>query len=150
MQVAIASDHAGYNYKTIIVKELTDQGFTVLDLGAPDAQPSDYPDHAANVAEALQQGRAERGILICGSAVGVNMAVNKFRGIRAGICHDTYSARQGVEHDDMNVLCFGERVVGIALAKDIVAAFLNAQFSHEERHLRRLEKIAAIEKANLR
>ena len=145
MKVIIGSDHAGFRYKTIIVAALEEQGYEVIDLGTQTELPSDYPDHAADVAQALINKQGERGILICGSSVGVSIAANKFKGIRAGVCHDTYSAHQSVEHDDVNVLCIGERVIGIALAKDIVFAFLKAEFSNEERHLKRLAKITAIE-----
>lgn len=145
MKVIVGSDHAGFRYKTIIVAALKEQGYEVIDLGTDTELPSDYPDHAADVAQALINKQGERGILICGSSVGVSIAANKFKGIRAGVCHDTYSAHQSVEHDDVNILCIGERVIGIALAKDIVFAFLKAEFSNEERHLKRLAKISAIE-----
>jgi ribose 5-phosphate isomerase B len=149
MKVIIGSDHAGFNYKTILVASLLQNGYEVIDLGTNTEQPTDYPDHAADVAEAILDGKGERGILICGSAVGVSIAANKFKGIRAGVCHDTYSAHQSVEHDDVNILCMGERVIGIELAKDIVYAFLNAVFSGEERHIKRLEKIKALENKEL-
>lgn len=150
MKIAFASDHAGFAYKTILIKELQDAGYDILDLGTHSEAPSDYPDHAADVAHAIQNGQAERGILVCGSGVGVSVAVNKFKGIRAGVCHDTYSAHQSVEHDDANVLCIGERVVGIALAREIIKSFLNARFSNEERHLRRLEKVLKIENETMK
>lgn len=150
MKIAIASDHAGFEYKTIIAKELADAGHEVLDLGTTTSAPSDYPDHAADVANALLQGAAQRGILICGSSVGVSIAANKFKGIRAGVCHDTYSAHQSVEHDDVNVLCFGQRIIGIELAREIVFAFLNATFTHATRHVNRLRKIAALEEKNMK
>lgn len=150
MKIAFASDHAGFVYKTILIKELQASGFHILDLGTHSEAPSDYPDHAADVALAIQEGRAERGILICGSGVGVSVAVNKFKGIRAGVCHDTYSAHQSVEHDDANVLCIGQRVVGIELVRDIIRAFLAARFTHEERHQKRLAKIIAIENNNMK
>lgn len=149
MKVIIGSDHAGFNYKTILVAALLQNGYEVIDLGANSEQPTDYPDHAADVAGAILDRKGERGILICGSAVGVSIAANKFKGIRAGVCHDTYSAHQSVEHDDVNILCMGERVIGIELAKDIVYAFLNAVFSGEERHVKRLEKIKALEDKEL-
>lgn len=145
MKVIVGSDHAGFRYKTILVSALKEQGYEVLDLGTQTELPSDYPDHAADVAKALINKQGDRGILICGSSVGVSIAANKFKGIRAGVCHDTYSAHQSVEHDDVNILCIGERVIGIELAKDIVFAFLKAEFTNEERHLKRLAKIAAIE-----
>lgn len=150
MKIAFASDHAGFAYKTILIKELQDAGYDILDLGTHSEAPSDYPDHATDVAHAIQNGQAERGILVCGSGVGVSVAVNKFKGIRAGVCHDTYSAHQSVEHDDANVLCIGERVVGIALAREIIKSFLNARFSNEERHLRRLEKVLKIENETMK
>ncbi len=146
MKIAIGSDHAGFLLKGIIVKFLTDKGYQVLDLGAYSSEPSDYPDFAKTVSEAILNGKAERGILICGSGVGASVAANKFPGIRAAVCHDTYSAHQGVEHDDMNVLCIGERVIGPELAKEITLAFLSAKFSGAERHVRRLNKVIAIEK----
>ncbi|WEK17462.1 MAG: ribose 5-phosphate isomerase B [Candidatus Pedobacter colombiensis] len=149
MKVVIGSDHAGFNYKSILIVVLKEKGYEVIDLGTNSVLPTDYPDHAADVAQAVLDKRGERGILICGSAVGVSIAANKFKGIRAGVCHDTYSAHQSVEHDDVNILCMGERVIGIELAKDIVFAFLNATFSGEERHVKRLAKITAIENRTL-
>ncbi|WP_316752389.1 ribose 5-phosphate isomerase B [Pedobacter gandavensis] len=145
MRVILGSDHAGFPYKTMLAATLQDAGYEVLDLGTHTVTPSDYPDHAAVVAEAIINNEGERGILICGSAVGVSIAANKFKGIRAGVCHDTYSAHQSVEHDDVNILCLGARVIGLELAKDIVFTFLRAEFSGEERHVKRLDKIAAIE-----
>ena len=150
MKVIIGSDHAGFAYKGLLVAELQQQGYKVLDLGTNDGDiPDDYPDHAADVAMALLKGQGDRGILICGSAVGVSIAANKFKGIRAGVCHDTYSAHQSVEHDDVNILCLGQRVIGIELAKDIVLTYLRATFTNEPRHKRRLEKIFAIENKNM-
>lgn len=149
MKVIIGSDHAGFNYKTILIVALKEKGYDVVDLGTNSESPTDYPDHAADVANAIIDEKGDRGILICGSAVGVSIAANKFKGIRAGVCHDTYSAHQSVEHDDVNILCMGERVIGIELAKDIVFAFLNASFTGEERHVLRLAKITAIENENL-
>lgn len=145
MRVILGADHAGFPYKTILAAMLKEAGYEVLDLGTHTVTPSDYPDYAAAVAEAIINKEGERGILICGSAVGVSIAANKFRGIRAGVCHDTYSAHQSVEHDDVNILCLGARVIGLELAKDIVYTFLKAAFSGEERHVKRLEKISAIE-----
>ncbi|WP_316788999.1 ribose 5-phosphate isomerase B [Pedobacter frigoris] len=145
MKVIIGSDHAGFQYKEILIDVMQQNGYEVIDKGTYNQQPTDYPDHAADVALALLNKEGERGILICGSSVGVSIAANKFKGIRAGVCHDTYSAHQSVEHDDVNILCLGERVVGIELAKDIVFSFLKAEFSNEERHVKRLEKIKAIE-----
>ncbi|HVD98141.1 MAG TPA: ribose 5-phosphate isomerase B [Cytophagaceae bacterium] len=150
MKIAIASDHAGFAYKTIILKDLIEAGYDVLDLGTHTESPSDYPDHAATMAHTLLEGKVERGILICGSSVGVSIAANKFKGIRAGVCHDTYSAHQSVEHDDVNVLCFGQRIIGIELAKEIVIAFLKARFSNAPRHIVRLKKIAMLEEQNMK
>ena len=146
MKIAVGSDHGGFPLNKAIVKELEVAGHEVVDFGTDRGDlPDDYPDYAKMVAEAVQLGRVERGILVCGSGVGVTAAANKFRGIRACMCHDTYSAHQGVEHDDMNVLCLGARVVGVNLALDLVHAFLNARFTGEERHVRRLNKIRSIE-----
>lgn len=151
MKIILASDHAGFAYKTILVKVLTEEGYEISDLGAySDSPTDDYPDFAEKVAEALLNNEGERGILICGSAVGVSVAANKYKGIRAGVCHDTYSAHQSVEHDNANILCLGQRVIGIALALDIVKSFLNAKFSNEDRHLKRLAKVAAIENKNMK
>jgi ribose 5-phosphate isomerase B len=145
MNLAVAADHAGYEYKDTLVAELEGLGHEVLDLGTHGPAPVDYPDFAEAVAEAVRSGRAERGVLVCGSAVGVSVAANKFPGIRAGVCHDTYTAHQSVEHDDVNVLCLGQRVLGIELALEIVRTFVAARFSGAERHRRRLTKIDAIE-----
>jgi len=150
MKIVIASDHGGFQYKNILLDEIQEQGYDIKDLGAFDDSPSDYPDFAAIIAKAILKGEAEKGILICGSGVGVSVAANKFKGIRAGVCHDTYSAHQCVEHDDVNVLCIGQRVIGIELAREIVSSFLNARFSNEERHKRRLKKVIAIEKKNMK
>ncbi len=150
MRVIIASDHAGFAYKSTLIKAL-EEAFEIIDLGAFSEEPTDdYPDYAIKVAKAILSKEGERAILICGSAVGVSVAANKFKGIRAAVCHDTYSAHQSVEHDNANVLCIGQRVVGIALAQDIVYAFLNAKFSNETRHIRRLEKIKVIENNNMK
>ncbi len=145
MRIAIGTDHAGFPLKETVMEAVRAAGHEVLDLGAFDAQPSDYPDFALAVGRAIQEGRAERGILLCGSGVGASIAANKLRGIRAGLCHDTYSAHQCVEHDNVNVLCLGPRVIGPALAIELVRAFLAAQFTGEERHRRRLNKIAVLE-----
>jgi ribose 5-phosphate isomerase B len=145
MRVAIGADHAGFPLKETVVQAVESAGHTVLDLGIFTPEPSDYPDAALAVGRALQRGEVDRGILLCGSGVGVSIAANKLRGIRAGVCHDVYSAHQSVEHDDMNVLCLGPRVIGPSLAVDLVDAFLRARFSGEERHLRRVAKIAAME-----
>ena len=146
-RLALAADHAGFSLKEKMAAYLKSQGFEVIDLGAYDEESVDYPDFAHAIGEAIQRGKAERGILICGSGVGACVAANKMRGVRAGLCHDTYSARQGVEHDDINVLCLGSRVIGEEVARELVSTFLSAQFTGEERHLRRLSKVEAIEKA---
>jgi ribose 5-phosphate isomerase B len=146
MKLAIGADHAGFPLKEEIRGYIERLGHEVIDLGAYNTEPSDYPDFADAVGRTLIAGRAERGILICGSGVGVNVAANKMPGIRACMCHDTYSAHQGVEHDDMNVLVLGARIIGPALAFDLVSSFLNANFQkHEERFVRRLNKVKAIE-----
>ena len=145
MKVVIGSDHAGFQLKNKMGDLLRSMGNEVLDVGAFNENPSDYPDFAEAVGRAVLDGKAERGVLICGSGVGASVAANKLPGIRAGMCHDTYSAHQGVEHDDINVLVLGERVVGVELAKDLVRAFMGAKFSNEERHVRRLGKVKAIE-----
>ena len=145
MHVAVASDHAGFSLKGTVLTYLRSLGHTVEDLGTCDTTPVDYPDFAEAVAMAILSKRVERAVLICGSGVGASVAANKFRGIRAGLCHDTYSAHQGVEHDHMNVLVLGGRVIGEALAHELVGAFVSAKQSQEERHLRRLAKIEAIE-----
>jgi RpiB/LacA/LacB family sugar-phosphate isomerase len=145
MKIALGSDHAGFALKQELTKELRDEGHEVLDVGTHSEAPADYPDSAEAVGNAVAQGRAERGVLICGSGVGASVAASKLPGIRAAVCHDTYSAHQGVEHDDMNVLVLGSRVVGPALARELVHAFLDARFSGEERHRRRLDKVKALE-----
>jgi len=150
MKIVIASDHGGFQYKNWLLKDIREQGYELTDLGAFTEEPSDYPDYAEVVANALIKGEAVKGILICGSGAGVSVAANKFKGIRAAVCHDTYSAHQCTEHDDVNVLCMGQRVIGIELAREIVLTFLAATFSHEERHERRLAKINAIEKKNMK
>ncbi len=146
MKIVVAADHGGFPLKTVIVRFLRELGHDVLDRGTDSTEPTDYPDHARQAAEAMREGKADRGIIVCGSGVGACVAVNKFPGIRAAVCHDAYSARQGVEDDDMNVLCLGARVVGPELAKDLVRTFLSAKFSGAERHVRRLGKVKAIEK----
>ena len=145
MQIAIGADHAGFPLKGIVIQAVKAAGHTLLDLGAFSAEPSDYPDFALAVGRAIQEGRADRGIILCGSGVGASIAANKLLGIRAGLCHDSYSAHQCVEHDNANVLCLGPRIIGPALMTEIVTAFLRAQFTGEERHMRRLAKIAAME-----
>jgi ribose 5-phosphate isomerase B len=146
MKIAIGSDHAGFELKEEVRRYMADLGHEVLDVGAFNTEPSDYPDFAEYVGRALHARNAERGVLICGSGVGVSVAANKMPGIRAAMCHDTYSAHQGVEHDNMNVLVLGARIIGYALAFDLVASFLNANFqSNEVRFVRRLNKVKAIE-----
>ena len=145
MKIAVAADHAGFELKNQLRDLIEDLGHEVSDLGAHNSDPSDYPDFAAAIATTIASGAAERGILICGSGVGASIAANKIRGARAGLCHDTYSAHQGVEHDDMNILALGSRVIGRALAEDLVRTFLQAKFTAEERHVRRLEKIKRLE-----
>jgi ribose 5-phosphate isomerase B len=145
MKIVIGSDHAGFQLKNAVGDLLRSLGHAVMDVGAFNENPSDYPDFALLVGNSVLEGKGERGILICGSGVGVSVAANKIKGIRAAVCHDTYSAHQGVEHDDMNVLVLGSRVIGPKLAEDLVKAFLSASFTNEERHKRRLAKVAAIE-----
>ena len=145
MKIAVAVDHAGFPLKARVIEVVTRAGHEVLDLGTNSTEPVDYPDYACAIGEAIQQGRVERGVLLCGSGVGASVAANKLRGIRAAICHDTYSAHQGVEHDDMNVLVVGARVVGVELAKELVTRFAAARYTAEERHERRLSKVRAIE-----
>ena len=146
MRVAVAFDHRGVKLKPPIADAIRDGGHDVLDLGVDSAEPRvDYPDVALKIGEAVLAGEAERGVLVCGSGVGASVAANKLAGIRAAVCHDTYSAHQGVEHDDMNVLCLGSEVVGGELAAELVRAFLTAQFEGGERYVRRLEKIALME-----
>jgi ribose 5-phosphate isomerase B len=148
MRVAVAADHAGVPLNEIVIAELKKLGHEVVDLGTHDRNvPDDYPDRAVELGAAVLNQGCERGILICGSGVGASVAANKMDGIRAGLCHDHYSAHQGVEHDNMNVLCFGARVIGQELALDLVRAFMAAKFTNEERHLRRLHKIELIERS---
>ena len=145
MRLAIGADHAGFALKASIAKMLRAEGHDVVDLGTNSTAPVDYPDFAAAVGRAVVDGQAERGVLICGSGVGAAVAANKIVGVRAGLCHDTYSAAQSVEHDDANVLVLGARVIGSALAEVLVRTFLAARFSGGERHRRRLEKVRALE-----
>ncbi len=146
MRIALGSDHAGFDLKDKVADMIREMGHDVQDVGAHDYDPlDDYPDFARLVAEAVAGGAAERGVLVCGSGVGASVAANKVRGVRAATCHDTYSAHQGVEHDDMNVLCIGARVIGEELARDVLASFLGAAFTGEERHVRRVDKIKAME-----
>jgi len=145
MRIVIGADHAGYDLKQIIVAYLRHLGHEVIDKGTNSDDPVDYPDYAEAVALAIVDGDAERGVLICGSGVGTSVAANKIPGIRAGLCHNTYAARQGVEHDDMNVLVLGARVIGVEMARELVDNFLRAKFNGEERHRRRVAKIKALE-----
>ena len=145
MKITIGSDHAGFDLKKVLADHLRQNGHTLIDVGTDSAAPVDYPDYAEAVALSVLQGKSERGILICGSGVGASVAANKIPGIRAGLCHDGYSAHQGVEHDDLNLLVLGSRVIGPELAKDLCITFLNARFTGEERHRRRLGKIHSIE-----
>jgi RpiB/LacA/LacB family sugar-phosphate isomerase len=145
MHVAVASDHAGFHIKTDVATALRSAGHDVIDLGTCDETPVDYPDYAEKLGQAVVEGRVERGVLVCGSGVGASVAANKIPGVRAGLCHDTYSAHQGVEHDDMNVLVLGGRVIGSEVAKELAHAFVSARYTHEERHERRLAKVRAIE-----
>jgi len=146
MIIALGADHGGFPLKKYIVDAIESSGNRVLDLGTFDETPVDYPDYAKSVAEALVGEQAQRGVLLCGSGVGACVAANKIAGIRACLCHDTYSAHQGVEHDSMNILCLGARVIGPALAVELVQTFLAARFTGETRHKRRLEKVTALEK----
>lgn len=146
MRIALGSDHAGFELKQLMAQHLERNGHRVTDVGTHSTEPVDYPDFAEAVALSIMRGESERGVLICGSGVGASVAANKIRGIRAGLCHDTYSAHQGVEHDDINVLVLGSRVIGVELAKEVSLAFVNARFSEEERHQRRLNKVLNIEK----
>jgi RpiB/LacA/LacB family sugar-phosphate isomerase len=145
MKIAIAADHAGFELKERVKALLTELKQDVLDLGTQGTKPVDYPDFAEAVGLAVREGKAERGVLICGSGVGASVAANKIPGVRAGLCHDHYSAHQGVEHDDMNVLVLGGRVIGESVALELVSAFLRSKYTGEERHQRRLEKVKAIE-----
>src|SRR5437762_13466608 len=146
MRVAIGADHAGFALKQLIGGDLRDLGHEVIDLGTDSMDPVDYPDYAEAVGKVILDSKADRGVLVCGNGVGASVAANKLPGIRAALCHDTYSARQGVEHDDMNILVLGGRVIGSELARELVHAYLAAVFTKEERHRRRLEKIKALEK----
>jgi RpiB/LacA/LacB family sugar-phosphate isomerase len=146
MQIALGSDHAGYPLKVELNQYLVKLGHEIIDVGTYSPDPVDYPDYAEALGKLILEGRAERGILICGSGVGASMAANKIPGIRAGLCHDTYSAHQCVEHDDVNVLVMGSRIIGSELARELVRAFLGAKYTAEERHQRRLKKVLEIEK----
>lgn len=146
MKVAVACDHGGFPLKEVVLETVRMAGYSVTDLGTDSSEPVDYPDYAEKVGRAIQNGEVERGILICGSGVGAAIAANKMRGIRAGVCHDTYSAHQSVEHDDVNVLVLGARIIGPELAAELVRAFLKARFTGEDRHVRRLAKILDLER----
>lgn len=150
MKVAVGCDHAGLALKQTVIEQIHKSGHSSLDFGTNSSESVDYPDFAQAVAKAVLSGQAQRGIVICGSGVGACITANKFKGIRAAVCHDTYSAAQGVEHDDMNVLCVGARIIGASLATSVATAFLNAKFSNETRHLRRLNKILEIEKNQMK
>jgi RpiB/LacA/LacB family sugar-phosphate isomerase len=145
MRVVLGADHAGFALKELLVEFVTRLGHEVEDVGTCSESPVDYPDIAVALAAVVTTGRADRGILLCGSGVGASVAANKIPGIRAGLCHDTYSAHQGVEHDDANVLVLGSRIIGIELAHELVKAYLAAEFSGEERHVRRLGKVNALD-----
>lgn len=145
MKIVLGADHAGFELKERVKGLLRELKHDVLDLGTRDTEPVDYPDFAESVGLAVRDGKAERGILVCGSGVGASVAANKIPGVRAGLCHDYYSAHQGVEHDDINVLVLGGRVIGESLALELVSAFLNSKYTGEDRHQRRLAKVKAIE-----
>jgi ribose 5-phosphate isomerase B len=146
MRIVVGADHAGFELKQILAAYLRDRGHEVIDKGTDSTAAVDYPDFAEAVGKALIDGEAERAVLICGSGVGASVSANKIPGIRAAVCHDCYSARQGVEHDDMNVLVLGARIIGVELARELVNNFLAAKFSAEKRHRRRVEKIRALER----
>lgn len=150
MRIAVGTDHAGWPYKDVLIGDLQAAGHDVLDLGTDGPGSVDYPDFARAVAESVAGGEADRGIVLCGSGVGVSLVANKVPGIRAGVCHDTYSAHQGVEHDDVNVLCLGARVIGIEVAREVTASFVGARFSDEPRHRKRLAKLLDVERTYLR
>lgn len=149
MRIAVGADHAGFPIKGLVLEIIQLKGHEALDLGTDSTESVDYPDFAEKVGRAIQQGDADRGILICGSGVGAAVAANKMIGIRAALCHDTYSAHQSVEHDDANVLALGVRIIGPELAAEIIHNFIDAEFSGEERHVRRLNKVLAIERTEL-
>ncbi len=146
MRIAVGADHAGYALKLEVMEMLWAQGHDVVDVGPHELDPlDDYPDFAKLVATQVASKQSERGVMVCGSGVGASVAINKVRGVRGAVCHDTYSAHQGVEHDDMNVLCLGARIVGGEVAREVVAAFVGARFTGEERHQRRLNKVLSME-----
>jgi RpiB/LacA/LacB family sugar-phosphate isomerase len=147
MKIAVAADHAGFPLKAEVIEIVVSQGHEALDLGTDSTDPVDYPDYAEKLGRAILEGAAERGILLCGSGVGAAVAANKLKGIRAGLCHDTYSAHQSVEHDNVNVLTLGARIIGSELARELVKAFLGAEFSGEPRHVRRLAKVDELERS---
>lgn len=149
MKIALGADHGGFELKARLQSLLTELGHTAVNMGVDGPEAADYPDYAAKVGLAVAEGKCDRGIMICGSGVGATVAANKIVGVRAGLCHDTFSAHQGVEDDDVNVLCLGARVIGSELAVEIVKVWLNARFSNAERHLRRLNKVLALEKKYL-
>ena len=146
MRVAVAVDHAGFPLKDEVICVVQDAGHEVIDLGTYSTEPVDYPDYAEKVGRAILDGQADRGILVCGSGIGACIAANKMKGIYAGLCHEVYTAHQGVEHDNMNVMCLGARIIGPALVPELVDAFLKAEFSTAERHRRRVEKVQKLEK----
>lgn len=145
LTIAVGADHAGFELKDQVARVLREAGHTVLDVGTHGPESVDYPDYAEKVGRAIQRGEAQRGVVVCGSGAGACIAANKLRGVRAALAHDTYTAHQAVEHDDANVLCIGARIIGSALADEIVLAWAGAQFSHDERHQRRLDKVLALE-----
>jgi ribose 5-phosphate isomerase B len=149
MKVAVACDHAGFPMKGIVIDSLIALGHDVVDLGTNSTESVDYPDYAVKLGQAVVEGDAERGILLCGSGVGACIVANKIKGIYAAICHDVYSAHQGVEHDDMNVLCLGARIIGPELVRELVRSFMGASFTGEERHVRRTDKVRAIERSGI-
>ena len=149
IRLALGGDHAGFSLKKAVAEHFGDQVITIIDCGTKSTESCDYPDFAVAVAKQLLDGNADKGLMICGSGVGVSVAANKIPGIRASICHDTYSAHQGVEHDDMNVLCIGGRIIGSELAFEIIDAFLRAKYTPQERHQRRLDKVLDIERRGL-
>ena len=146
MRISLGADHGGFELKELLHRFLEREGHEIINVGVDAPDPVDYPDYTRKVAEAVLSGRAERGIMVCGSGVGACVAANKFPGIRAGLCHDTYSAHQGVEHDDVNVLCLGGRIIGSELAYELVRSFVAARYSKAERHLRRRDKVIALER----
>jgi len=146
MRIVLGADHRGYELKDVISERLRGDGHDVLDVGTNGPESVDYPDLALAAGSEIQRGNAERGILVCGSGVGAAIAANKLPGIRASVCHDTYSARQGVQHDDLNMVCLGSCIIGEELALEVVNTFVNARFSGEERYRRRLAKVAEMEK----